>query len=124
LLIIAVSGVPLAEAQIREVWYYSSWVTMVITAWMLAIMAAVFWWRNSIRSLKLPREPSHILAVMLMLTGEGNQVVEEYADYALIRGAERDRAARQRGNRYRGGWQRLQDGSDRWCVGVQVGVSS
>lgn len=112
-LIIAVSGVPLADAQIVEVFRYSSWVSMIITAWMLVAMAAVFWWRAQVRSLKMPREPDTILAVCLMLADEGNRVVSEYSDWALVKSAKRDGAARGRGYKYSGGWQCLDDGSER-----------
>jgi hypothetical protein len=125
-LIIAVGGVPLADAQILEVFRWSVWVSLAVMAWMVGTLGVVvFRWRGEVRRLGMPREPATVLGVALMLVDEGNGVVGEFWENGVVSsGRERDRRARKRGNRYFAGWQEEGDGRKRWCVGVEPGVPS
>jgi hypothetical protein len=125
-LVIAVRGVPLADAQILEAFRWSVWVSLAVMAWMVGTLGVVvFRWRGEVRRLGMPREPATVLGVALMLVDEGNGVVGEFGGKGVVSsGRERDRRARKSGNRYFVGWQEEGDGRKRWCVGVEPGVPS
>lgn len=118
-LLIAVGGVPFSHGSFYEAYLYSSYISLAILGWMALVMFGVFWWRLQVRRLRMPREPDTILSVWLMMADEGNGVLQEYGGWEMTRGAERDRAAKSRGGNYFGGWMKMEDGSERWCIGVE-----
>ncbi|ETN41966.1 uncharacterized protein HMPREF1541_03905 [Cyphellophora europaea CBS 101466] len=122
-LIITVGGVPFSQGRFFDAYLYSSYISLAILGWMVLVMLAVFWWRAQVKRLRLPREPDTILSVWLMMADEGNGLLREYGGWETTRGAERDRAAKRRGAIYSGGWMKVEDGSERWCISVDDGVA-
>lgn len=122
-LIVAVAGVPYSTAQVWQAFLVSAYVSMGILGVMILSTFGVFWWRESLRKLKMPREPDTLLSVWLMLCDDGNSLRTEFDGWETTGERERAKACRNRGAKYRGGWIQDHNGSGRWrwCVGMDGG---
>ena len=122
-LIVAVAGVPYSTAQVWQAFLASAYLSIAILSIMILSVFGVFWWRNQIKKLQLPREPDTLLSVWLMLCDEGNELRKEFDGWETTSEKQRGRACKGRGARYWGGWRQDADGSGRWrwCVGVDGG---
>ncbi|KIY03885.1 uncharacterized protein Z520_00576 [Fonsecaea multimorphosa CBS 102226] len=123
-LIIAIGGVPFNSAQIWLDFLVSIYTSWAILALMVLTVFAIFRWRALNEKMMLPREPTRLLTVWLMLCNEDNQLRDEMQGHETMNQKERDDRVKMRGGLYWAGWLSQPDGSRRWCLEKESGQAS
>ncbi|KAJ9602059.1 hypothetical protein H2200_013419 [Cladophialophora chaetospira] len=123
-LIITVGGVPYNSAQIWLDFLVSIYASWAILAIMLLTVLAMFRWRALNEKMMMPREPTTLLRVLLLLCNEDNILRHEMQGYETLGPRERDDRVKARGGLYWAGWLTQPDGSQRWCVDKESGPGS
>jgi Protein of unknown function (DUF3433) len=116
ILIIAVAGVPFAQAEVWLSFIVSAYVSLGILGLMVLVMLGIFWWRAGNEKMGIPRAPSTIVAVLMILCNEGNGLRREFEGWEGEGTAARDIACKKRKGRYWAGWILEGDGKERWVA--------
>jgi hypothetical protein len=116
ILILAVAGVPFAHAEVWLSFIVSAYVSLGILGLMVLVVLGTFWWRRGNEKMGIPRAPSTIAAVLMMLCNEGNGLRREFEGWEGMRTAARDIACKKRKGRYWAGRILEEDGRERWVV--------
>ena len=116
ILIIAVAGVPYAQAEVWLSFIVSAYVSLGILGLMVLVMLGIFWWRAGNEKMGIPRAPSTIVAVLMILCNEGNGLRREFEGWEGAGTTARDIACKKRKGRYWAGWILEGDGKERWVV--------
>lgn len=116
ILIIAVAGVPFALAQVWLSFIVSAYVSLGILGLMILVVLGTFWWKVGNEKMGIPRAPSTIVAVLMVLCNEGNGLRGEFEGWEGVGTAARDIACKKRKGRYWAGRILEGDGRERWVV--------
>jgi hypothetical protein len=116
ILIIAVAGVPFARAQVWLSFIVSAYVSLSILGLMVLVVLGTFWWRAGNEKMGIPRAPSTMVAVLMILCNEGNGLRREFEGWEGVETAARDIACKKRKGRYWAGSILEGDGRERWVV--------
>lgn len=116
ILIIAVAGVPFAQAQVWLSFIVSAYVSLGILSLMVLVVLGTLWWRVGNEKMGIPRAPSTIVAVLMILCNEGNGLRREFEGWEGAGTAARDIACKKRKRRYWAGRILEGDGRERWVV--------
>ncbi len=120
-LIITIGGVPYNSGQIWLDFLVSIYTSWAILAIMLLTVLAMFRWRALNEKMMMPREPTTLLRVLLLLCNEDNVLRQEMQGYETLGPRERDDRVKARGGLYWAGWLTQRDGLQRWCVDKESG---
>jgi Protein of unknown function (DUF3433) len=116
ILIVAIAGVPFAQAQVWLSFIVSAYVSLGILGLMVLVVLGTFWWRAGNERMGMPRAPSTMVAVLMMLCNEGNGLRGEFEGWEGVGTAARDIACKKRKGRYWTGRILEGDGRERWVV--------
>jgi Protein of unknown function (DUF3433) len=116
ILIIAIAGVPFARGQVWLSFIVSAYVSLGILGLMVLVVLGTFWWRAGNERMGMPRAPSTMVAVLVMLCNKGNGLRKEFEGWEEVGTAARDIACKKRKGLYWTGRILEGDGRERWVV--------
>src|SRR5436853_5409326 len=96
ILIIAVAGVPFAQAQVWLSFLVSAYVSLGILGLMVLVVLGTLWRSAGSEKIGMPRPPSTVVAVLMMLCNEGNGLRKEFEGWERVGTAARDIACKKR----------------------------
>ena len=120
-LIITIAGVPYSSSQTWMDFVVSIYTSWAILSIMTITVLAIFRWRALNEKMMIPKEPSTLLAVWLLLCNDNNGLREATQGYEMSSSKERDEWMTTSSELYWAGWQMLNQetqppGGHRWCV--------